>query len=227
MVTLFITSLVILGLLAVVVYFWQKPTNSTETEFLPTHPSSRGLFAPDDAEIEPKTESSRTLPDDQRVEILSRAHAGSNSALKDADASGDAAFYEEVLTSLVAVSEGPKLLSLVSFVSRNNLTVNTRLAEECLAAWKNAPTRNSTAEMLHVAALANDARMYETAVEATLRRWREGALGDVSAEELKSLIDGEFWILSSNERSSGAGFLLKRTLANARRELDSEIGQNS
>jgi hypothetical protein len=37
---------------------------------------------------------------------------------------------------------------------------------------------------------------------------------------LRSILEGEFWILSSPTRRSGAGFLLKRALAGARRELE-------
>ena len=73
--------------------------------------------------------------------------------------------------------------------------------------------------MLHTAALSDDAATYETAVELALQSWREGKLRDVSAVELQSLFSGEFWLLSSAARSSGAGFVLKRTLANANREL--------
>jgi hypothetical protein len=73
---------------------------------------------------------------------------------------------------------------------------------------------------LHIAALADDAAVYQRAVEVALRFWREGNLPDVSAQELRSILDGEFWILSSPTRSSGAGFLLKNVLAGARRELN-------
>jgi hypothetical protein len=50
--------------------------------------------------------------------------------------------------------------------------------------------------------------------------WRDAKLGDISAVELRALFDGEFWVLSSRSRSSGAGFVLKRTLDGARRELE-------
>jgi hypothetical protein len=73
--------------------------------------------------------------------------------------------------------------------------------------------------MLHVAALSNDAAVYQTAVETALEFWRGGLLSEVSAQELRAILEGEFWILSSPARSSGAGFLLKRALAVARREL--------
>jgi hypothetical protein len=74
--------------------------------------------------------------------------------------------------------------------------------------------------MLHVAALSDDAAVYQNAVETALEFWRERHLSEISAPELRSILEGEFWILSSPTRGSGAGFLLKETLAGARRELE-------
>jgi len=56
--------------------------------------------------------------------------------------------------------------------------------------------------------------------------WREGKLSESNPEELRALLEGEFWLLSSNVRSSGAGFLLKRTLASARRDLETSAHVN-
>lgn len=220
MVTFLIATLFILGLIAAALYFWQKPAAPTDTEFLPIPPERRGLFEEVPAKGTPEVENP-DFSEAQRAEVLARANEGTNSALDDARDSGDEGFYDEVLSALVARAEGPKLLSLVSYVSRNDLQVNKTLAEKFIASWTSAPTRNSTAEMIHIAALSNDARTYEAAVEAALDCWRNGDLADVSAQELKSIIDGEFWILSSDSRSSGAGFILKRTMASARRELES------
>jgi len=57
-------------------------------------------------------------------------------------------------------------------------------------------------------------------VEKALGLWRERKLADISPVELRALFEGEFWGLSSRTRSSGAGFVLKRTLDGARRELE-------
>jgi hypothetical protein len=74
--------------------------------------------------------------------------------------------------------------------------------------------------MLHFAALSDDAETYRKAVELAFNLWRDGKLHDVSARELQALFNGEFWVLSSGVRSSGNGFVLKRTLSSARRELE-------
>jgi hypothetical protein len=74
--------------------------------------------------------------------------------------------------------------------------------------------------MLHAAALSDDAETYRKAVDAVLREWLDGRIPDLSATELLALFNGEFWVLSAQTRSSGAGFLLKRTLSSAKRKLE-------
>jgi hypothetical protein len=155
----------------------------------------------------------------RRTELIELAKNGEKSALQ--EARNDKTLYEEVLNLFVAGADSdPGLLSLVSYVTRNELPVNQKLAERVINSFNNPPDRNSTAKMLHIAALADDAAVYERAVKVALGFWRQGQLTEVSPQELRSILDGEFWILSSSTRSSGAGFLLKRTLAGARRELD-------
>ena len=226
MVTFLITSLFIVGFLAVALYFWQKPAATPESEspLLPA-PDRRGLF--EETAENPAALQLEASREAERAAILERAQRGEKTALKDARDSGNTGLYDQVLSSLVAVAEGPQLLSLVSYVCRNELSVSSQLAEKFIESWKKAPGRNSTAEMLHIAALSDNAETYRTAVNEAVECWLNGSLAAVSAGELKALIDGEFWILSSQTRSSGAGFLLKGTLANARRELEAARTPNN
>ena len=85
--------------------------------------------------------------------------------------------------------------------------------------------RRTTAAMLHVAALAGDAKFYQQAIETALLYWREQKLSDMTAEELTQLIESEFWLIPPDARNSGAGFLLKQKLAHVRRELTATIKQ--
>jgi len=165
MVTFLITSVVLLGLVAIAIYFWQKPANQKQTMELPPPVHGRGLFADAPTELPP--------------------------ALPPAD---------------------------VSTVSK---TPDTKAeAEALIESFPAAPDRNSTVRMLHAAALSDDAATYQKAVEAALRAWCEHNLKDLSASDLEALFTSEFWVLSSDTRSSGAGFVLKRALASARRELE-------
>ncbi|HEX9629450.1 MAG TPA: hypothetical protein VF961_05480 [Pyrinomonadaceae bacterium] len=228
MVTFLITSFFILACLAIAIYFWQKPAASTEAEAL-RPPPGRGLFidgTPEGRALALTAAASETSANAalQRAELLERARGGDKSALLDANNSEDD-LYNGALNLIIAGADSdPKLLALVSYLTSHELRVSKRLAEKVIESYKTAPDRGSTAKMLHVAALSDDAAIYQNAAETALRFWREHRLPQVSAPELRSILEGEFWILSASTRNSGAGFLLKRTLANARREL--EAAQN-
>ena len=223
MVTFLITSFFILAILAIAFYFWQKPASATEIHSLMPPPPGRGLFVDGGFDSQSSAEvDSEALANAarQRAELLGRAQAGDKNALQDTHAGGDPDLYEEALDLLIGRADsGAQLLSLVSFVSRHELPVNKNLAERFIDLCKVEPDRISTVKMLHVAALADEATTYQRAVETGLEFWRKGLLADMSAQELRSILEGEFWILSSRTRSSGAGFILKSTLAGARREL--------
>jgi hypothetical protein len=222
MVTFLITSFIILAFIAIALYFWQKPASRTEPDVLPP-PPGRGLFIDGTLDV-PAAALAATEVDTEaikakRAELIERAKSGEKSVLQETHANAE--LYEELLGLLVAGADSdPKLLSLVSYVTRDELPVNKKLAERVIDSYKNSPDRNSTAKMLHIAALSDDAAVYQRAAEVALKFWREGHVPEISALELRSILDGEFWILSSPTRSSGAGFLLKQALAGARRELD-------
>jgi hypothetical protein len=165
MVTLLITSVFILALLAIAIYFWQKPANTSQTIELPA-PQPRGLFS------DFSLNQLRTQPDIQPEEDTPKP---------------DAAEFEQ---AIMAIHD-----------------------------FQQSPDRRSTPKLLHVAALSDDAKNYERAIQLVLLSWRDGSLKDLSAGELQSLINSEYWVLSSRTRTSGAGFVLKQTLSDANREL--------
>ena len=168
-----------------------------------------------------QTQLSAAEKEAERTRLLELAKRGERAALDEAYATGEDGLYDQVLSELVAQHDTePKLLSLASHVAQHELPVNAALAKAVMASWKAAPDRNRTAKALHFAALSDDAELYLAAVEDALQFWRDGKLHDIAAVELRTLFDGEFWILSSRSRSSGAGFVLKQTLADARRELE-------
>jgi len=170
-ITFLITSVFILGLIAIAIYFWQKPVRTTETAELPPPPVT-SLFA-----------------DEEPLQIA-------------------------------AAREG-RLLAEQPAVQDNDKREAKRAAAEFLETWKQSPDRNSTARMFHLAAVADDAEIYDQAAELVINAWQDGKLRDVSATELQTLLNSEYWLLSSQTRSSGAGFVLKRTLSRAKRELES------
>jgi hypothetical protein len=221
MVTFLITSLFIIGFLVIAVYFWQKPSSTIEPESLPPL-ATRGLFGGAAAEERAlaDVDEGAKLPAKSLSSLIERASQGDETVLLESHDPDDHTFYNQALDLLVdRACSRAEILSLASYVTRNELPVNRRLAETFRDSCKSAPDRSSTAKMLHLGALSDDAAVYQATVEAALQLWRAGRLSGVSAQELQAILEGEFWILSSSTRRSGTGFLLKRTLASARREL--------
>jgi hypothetical protein len=225
MVTLLITALALLAIVGIGLYFWQRPAADYSENILPPSPDARGLFADDAAVAEEETRRLELAASQTVESLISRAQSGEHAALEAAHESGDADLYDRVLSTLVASTDSDlKLLALMAYVTKTELPVNAGLAQAAVASWKKCPDRSGTARALHFAALSDDADIYRAAVEDTLEFWREQKLKNISASELQALFEGEFWILSSRSRSSGAGFVLKRTLENARRELEATGG---
>jgi hypothetical protein len=219
MVTLLITAVVILVVLGIGLYYWQRPAPDNYSDILPPQPNSRGLFAEESAIAAAKEQL--VLAASRQEELIKAAGRGEQSVLAEAHRVGNADLYDRVLSELVKYSDSDsKLLSLMSYVTQNELPVNRNLAEAVIVLWQQSPDRSGTARALHFAALTDNPDIYGSVVENALRLWQETKLADISAVELRALFDGEFWVLSSRTRSSGAGFVLKRTLASARRELE-------
>jgi len=227
MLTLLLIAVVIVSIIGIGLYFWQKSTPDNSERVLPPPPDLRGLFAETSANKEEEREMAIAASDAEQAALIERARNGEQSALADAHQTKDNALYDRVLSELVKLADSdPKLLALMSYVTRNKLPVSAELASAVVASWEKSPDRSGTSKALHFAALSDDANIYSGAVERALAFWRGGRLPDVSALELRALFDGEFWILSSRTRSSGVGFVLKRTLESARRELEAAASAN-
>lgn len=172
MVALLISCVLVLGLVAIAVYFWQKPANTSQTTDLRPQ-QFRGLFS-DFSLNQLRTPTETPVPQDATKV--------------------DSELFEQAI--------------------------------DAIRAFQESPNRRSTTKLLHVAALSDDAKNYGRAIELALMSWRDGTLSDLSAKELESLFNSEYWVLSSQTRTSGAGFVLKRTLADANRELQSTNNQH-
>ncbi|HSE19997.1 MAG TPA: hypothetical protein VLB68_00005 [Pyrinomonadaceae bacterium] len=223
MVTFLFTSLLLLGLVVLAVYLWQKPASSTRLPELspPKEPRSLFDYVPAKDELTP---IAMNLDHSKRAELLERAAQGDRTVLSEAHQFSEPEIYEEVLNELVAHAKSQsQIVALMSYVSRHNLKVNKAMVDVALDAWKLDPTKNATSKMLHTAALTDDADIYLNAIESVLTYWREQKLSEISNLELEALFHAEFWVLSSNTRSSGNGFILKQTLSAARRELEERV----
>jgi hypothetical protein len=225
MVTVLFASFVLLAVITLGIYLFSKRTSRFDqaNRVIPPSPSEYlGLFAPSADELK-RLESAGFAEQlaANRESLLARASAGEKAVLSDARQSGDSILYDEVLSELVNQAANEKqILALASYVTRaEDLRVNTSLAGAFLETWRDAPDRRSTSQMLHLAALTGDATFYREAIESAVKEWQERRISDLTSEELAQLIESEFWVIPSHARSSGAGFLLKKKLANIRRVL--------
>ena len=223
MVTVLVTSFLLFAAISYAIYWWQRSSSNLDTERVLPPPRTSGLFselsAADEAAL--LTAEKEANNSKRRTALLARATVGDKKVLDEALASDDASLYEEALDALTEQAESDQsLLSLVSYIARNDgLRVNKNLALKFIESWKRSPDRSTTAKMLHVAALSHDALVYQQAIETTVQYWRDGALSSLSSDELRQLVESEYWILPAETRNSGAGFVLKRTLARLRRDL--------
>lgn len=181
-------------------------------------PGPVGLFDNAEIESEPAAEDKRPT---KRAVTIERAARGDLGALAEAHASTDEALYSQVLTALEQASMRQEAFrALVTHIAQSNeLRANTRLTERVMAEWKTAPDRRATIELLHIAALSDDAATYQSAVETVFEYWRRGRLVDFNSKELLELFVSQFWVIAPEARRRGAGFALKRKLLNIRREL--------
>lgn len=159
--------------------------------------------------------------DDGRTKLLERAARGETAALTDAHAEGERKLYDEVLDALIdARLRQGNLSDLVKHIASNSeLRGSARLAEHVVQTWKLAPDRRSTIEMLHIAALSQDAGTYGKAIEMALEAWQNQKLSGFKPEELITLIESQYWELAAEARSGGGGYALKRRIAEVRRDL--------
>src|SRR4051812_29010565 len=120
MVTFLITSVFILGFIAVAIYFWQKPATKPETYYLPPPVPPPRLFSEQLVEAEPVPVMSRRVDPELKAALLQRAEHNDKSTLQETHVAGDAALYDELLRELVIRAHSDaEVLSLVSYVARN------------------------------------------------------------------------------------------------------------
>ncbi len=220
-----IISVLLFAFTAFALYRWQRQSSNEDTTNYFAPPRSGGLFS-DQAAVGADASLTGAATDhqaaEQRAALLARAAEGDQAALAEAHAIGDAAFYREVLDALTeqAAENDENLRKLTSHIAQNaELRASAKLAMALIEAWQRSPDKRVLAEMMHIAALADDAAIYQQAVETALRVWRDGRLPQVQTGELYALIENQYWMLGSEAKRSGASFVLKRMLVSVRREL--------
>lgn len=198
----------------------------SETENLSAAPKPASLFAPTEEEIRRfEKEENEKLFAKKREEIcqnlISRANDEDLGVLIEAKETGDLELYQELLDLLAEriKLEPSKIEKIAAFISENNLPPSEELAATILENWKENPSSVFLPKILHVSVLSNSAENYLNAIETAFDFWRQKKLEKISATQLIALFESHYQLLTTEQKTSGAGFLLKEKLASVRREV--------
>jgi len=222
--TILIISVFLLAVTAYAVHRWNRRPQPKESNSLPEPRSFDGLFAEQHA-IEQKllaqAEAERRIEEERR-HLLDRAAQGDETALYEAHNFGDAAVYRDVLRSLVAQADGREesLRSIAEYIVDSRVLRSTgEFAATMIGHWGKSLDQRSFADMLYLAALSDDVAIFKRAVKFSAQRFGAGRLSQVSAKDFLATVESAYWLVATEVRYSGSGFLLKQLIADVRREL--------
>ena len=220
MIALFIISFALLAATAYTLYRRRHASSDYPAQLGTRDLSPRSLFDGPETHTDERrllaARESREAGERLRTSFLNRAAEGDSTTLAEARRVNDDTLYAAVLDGLLdwAADSEANLSALASFVAADtNLRGSRRLAVNFKSLWREHPDRRRTAQMLHLAALSDDAGTFESAVVAAFEAHRAGRLEEIRFDELSALVESEYWVLGSEARRAGAGFALKERLA--------------
>jgi len=222
--TILIISVFLFAVTALALRRWNREPQPKELNTFPVSPSFDGLFAEEryeEAQRFAQAEAERRLEEERRL-MIERAAQGDETALYDAHNLGDEAFYREVLRSLVAQADGREetLRSIAEYIVDSRvLRSSGELATTMIGQWGKSLDQRSFADMIHLAALSDDVAIFKRAVEVSMKRFFEGHLPHVSSKDFLATVESAYWMVATEVRYSGSGFLLKQLIADIRRKL--------
>lgn len=226
MIALFIIAFVLLAATAYTFYRRQHASSDYRAELHSRPVSPRSLFDQPEAHAEHSrllhTAQANREIEERHASLLKRAAAGDITTLAESQRANDSALDGRVLHNLLKWAEASEadLRSLASLIAKDSgLRGSPDLAAAYTKLWQQQPDRQTTAQLLHLAALADDANTFERAIVAASDWLRSSRPGEMRAEELSALIESEYWVLSSEARRTGAGFVLKQRMTSLREEL--------
>jgi hypothetical protein len=222
MVAILVVSFFLLGFISLFIYRWRRAGAQEAYVPLPPVPPP-SLFQPDRKQMaELHREQEQAAADARAKGWFDRACAGDRQVLMEPGLAADRTQYDVVLAELterVRAVSFAEVAELAGFVVDHELPANLSLTLAVAEHCRNSPDRSSAIMLLHLAARTDDANAFNEAFELLFEARAAGEIPALSAQELMSLAESEFWVLSDPARNSGAGFLLKQRLASARREL--------
>ncbi len=183
-----------------------------------------GLFAEqhaEDARLIAQAET-KLRSEEERKRLLERAGEGDETALDEAHKKGDAELYREVLRTIVVQADGnaEALRSIAEYiVDGRQLRSNADFAQTMIEIWGKSHDQRSLVDMLYLSALSDDGATFQRALEAAFKKWRAGKLPQISAKDFLATVECAYWLIATEVRYSGSGFLIKQAIADIRREL--------
>lgn len=223
MILLFIFFLLISATAASVAFFVTRrkelpPTKPQET-FNPP-PTYRSLFEPDEEELrqwqkEQDEKAQAEKEAELRLDLLNRAEKSDFNSLLEAKVYGNARLYDEVFQILLR-NDADKL---TDFVIKNGLTANADLVELSAKKLSENPNLDSLLKLVRLSTQTNSAENFLQTIETTIELWKEKRLLEISGEKLIEIFESHYWLLASEARVSGAGYLIKERMTSVRREI--------
>jgi hypothetical protein len=89
---------------------------------------------------------------------------------------------------------------------------------EFMQIWRELPSRRNTLELLYIASKSENGEVYNDAAKSVLASWHKGEINDLSAEDLAQMLESHFWLLPTEQRTSGNSFGLNQEIADLRRK---------
>lgn len=222
MVALLAVSFLILGFIAFfAIRRFRAGASEAYVPLPPVPPPS--LFQPDPKEMAALRAADEEAASAAQAEAwLARAMKNDRQVLLEIDPVKQNDDYDAALMVLAGHEDArsfAELSTLAAFVIDHDLPANENLVRSVMDHCRESPDRSAAIMLLHLAARSNDAELFGEAFALLDGARGTGRIPSLSAEELMTLADSEFWVLNDIARNSGAGFLLKQQLADARREL--------
>lgn len=221
--TIILISFLLLALAALTLRFAKGRSTRSEMSSRSDAFQFDGLFAAErEAEARQLFEAdAQAQAEATRQRLLARAAEGDLYALNEAGERGAANLYYEVLQTLIVQADGQPQLQTIAqhIINSRTLRPSREFATVIIAQWRAAFDQLSVINLLHLAALSDDAPTFERAVVAAREHWRAGKLPQISAKDLATAVESSYWLIAAQARESGSGFLLKQLIADLRREL--------
>lgn len=96
--------------------------------------------------------------------------------------------------------------------ARQLVTEKISRATDFRKIWRSNSTKLKTIDLLRISAESESAELFQDTVEDVLEAWKANQIKGLSLADLIQLVESHFWLLPSQERTSGIKFWLKEEL---------------